>query len=268
MTPAVTTRRARTMPPLRLLALAAAFFTQVGVCATPGPAGQRAADYIATFVDEFDSGFAASRWNDHIWYETSNPTINYAVENGSLKIWPQRDGAGNFVNRTIDTDGRFAQLYGFFEIEARLPIGKGVWPAFWLLSHSGSARPEIDIMEAYPGGGPSSGWSDANLHPTMYAVAVWRDKGGQIAFNKIRTPDLSAGFHQYGVKWEPGAITFYFDGKAVATTKARLATPMVILLDLWYGSASGTPDDTTPQGKSNSFEIRYLRAWRFRQPGE
>ena len=39
---------------------------------------------------------------------------------------------------------------------------------------------------------------------------------------------------------------------------------MYIILDLWFGSDSGEPDDSTPQGEPNSFEINYVRAWRFR----
>ena len=247
---------------LAILAVLAA--TKVPAASAPGPFGQRAGDYVATFAEEFDSALAPTRWNDHIWYEASSPTINYAVENGALKIWPQADAAGHFVNRTIDTDGHFAQRYGYFEMEAKLPIGQGVWPAFWLLSHSSSTRPEIDIMEAYPGGGPSSGWSDSRLHPTTYAVSVWRDATVQASFNKISSTDLSADFHKYGVRWDSGVITFYFDGAAVASTRARLGEPMYILLDLWFGSASGLPDDSTPEGKTNSFEIRYVRAWRFK----
>ena len=37
-----------------------------------------------------------------------------------------------------------------------------------------------------------------------------------------------------------------------------------ILLDLWYGGPAGEPDHTTPTGKSNAFEIKYVRAWRLR----
>jgi beta-glucanase (GH16 family) len=234
------------------------------LAATPGPFGQRAADYVITFAEEFDNGLSPLKWNDHIWYEDANPTINYSVEEGMLKIWPERDADGRFFNRTIDTDGHFSQTYGYFEIEAKLPTGKGVWPAFWLLNHSGATRPEIDVLEAYPGGGPTSGWSDSMLHPTTYAVTIWRDANLQAAFKKIPTGDLSAGFHKYAVKWDTNKITFYFDGKSVLAANVRLDVPMIMLLDLWFGSASGTPDVTTPTGKSNAFEIRYARAWRFK----
>ncbi|HYD78485.1 MAG TPA: glycoside hydrolase family 16 protein [Paucimonas sp.] len=233
---------------------------------TPGPFGQDARAYTLAFADEFESGLNPKVWNDHIWYEKANATKNYTVENGALKIWPQRDASGKFFNRTIDTDGKYYQTYGYFEIEAKLPVGKGTWPAFWLFNHIGSRRPEIDIMEAYAGGTPPWGtkMSDGQPHPTMYAATVWRTIDQQVAFKKIPTSDLSAGFHKYALKWEPNKMTFYFDGRAVYTANISMSDPMYLMLDLWYGSASGQPDNTTPQGKSNSYEVRYVRAWKFK----
>jgi beta-glucanase (GH16 family) len=230
------------------------------------PYGQNASDYVLTFSEEFDS-FDSSVWTDRIWYEESNPTKNYTVEDGMLKIWPQRDASGKFFNRTLVTDGRFEQKYGYFEIEAKLSRGKGTWPAFWLLAHSGKRRPEIDILEAYPGGVEPWGYADAEgvARPTAYGVTVWLDEGvaaGQLQFDAGK--DLSARFHKYAVKWEPHRQTFYFDGKEIHSVQANMNDPMFILVDLWFGSSSGDPDETTPQGKSNSFEVNYVRAWQFR----
>jgi beta-glucanase (GH16 family) len=59
-------------------------------------------------------------------------------------------------------------------------------------------------------------------------------------------------------------MTFYFDGREVYRANVRMSDPMYILLDLWFGSASGTPDSTTPTGRANAYEINYVRAWRFR----
>ncbi|MCP3138259.1 glycoside hydrolase family 16 protein [Pyxidicoccus xibeiensis] len=251
-----------------------------GTTTSGGPRGQDANQYVLTFSDEFDSGFNTSKWNDHIWYESPNPTINYKVSNSSLKIWPQRDASGNFFNRTIDTDGKFSQTYGYFEMEAKLPIGKGVWPAFWLYAHPGNDRPEIDIMEAYPGGGPGSWWGDANLHPVNYGLTLHKANADYTYHEKpyetklrdfapyTNGVDLSAAFHTYAVKWEPSGITFYFDGQQLGPkyqdTAGYYNRPMYILLDLWFGSASGTPDGSTPTGEGNSFEVKYVRAWRFK----
>lgn len=231
------------------------------------PFGQKAEDYVLTFADEFDR-FDPAVWNDHIWYEKSNPTRNYLVENGKLKIWPQRDASGKFFNRTIDTDGRFEQRYGYFEIEAKLPRGKGTWPAFWLFAHPGNRRPEIDVMEAYAGGVDPWGFVDADgvARPRAYGVTVWYDEGAQAGKLQYDTgKDLSAGFHRYAAKWEPQQVTFYFDGKPIHTVKAAIDDKLYLMLDLWFGSSSGDPDETTPQGKANSFEINYIRAWQFRK---
>jgi beta-glucanase (GH16 family) len=231
------------------------------------PFGQNASDYVLTFSEEFDT-FDRNLWNDHIWYEKPNPTKNFTVEKGALKIWPQHDASGKFFNRTLDTDGRFEQKYGYFEIEAKLLRGKGTWPAFWLFAHPGNRRPEIDIMEAYPGGVDPWGYTDPDgiSRPTAYGVTVWHDEGvsaGTRQFDAGR--DLSAKFHKYAVKWEAHRQTFYFDGKQVFSVEAEMSDPMYILIDLWFGSSSGEPDESTPQGKSNSFEVNYVRAWQFRQ---
>jgi beta-glucanase (GH16 family) len=236
------------------------------------PYGQNGADYELTFADEFDGELNTQVWNDHIWYEASNATKNYAVDNGALKIWPQRDASGNFFNRTIDTDGKYYQTYGYFEIEAKLPRGKGTWPAFWLFNHIGERRPEMDVMEAYAGG---EGWgytdADGVSRPTVYGVTVWQgassDNNQQLGFRMFDAQtDLSAGFHKYAVKWEPNRQTYYFDGQEVLVANASMGDPMYLMLDLWFGSASGTPDHTTPLGPGNAFEINYVRAWQFKPP--
>ncbi len=231
--------------------------------AISGPAGQDANNYTLTFTDEFDS-FNASTWNDKIWYETAPDTKNYSVEDGKLKIWPQKNSAGQFFNRTIDTDGKFYQTYGYFEIEAKLPVGKGTWPAFWLFNHIDNRRPEIDIMEAYAGGDQASGWGDGNNHPMAYGTTIWKDQSVNGGFKQNATPDLSADFHKYGLKWEANKQTFYFDGKEVYSQEVSMGDPMYLMLDLWFGSASGQADDSTPQGKDNSYQVNYVRAWQFK----
>lgn len=235
---------------------------------TKSPYGQKAADYVLTFAEEFDV-LDRGIWNDHIWYEKSHPIKNYTVENGLLKIWPQRDASGKFFNRTLDTDGKFEQRYGYFEMEAKLLRGKGTWPAFWLLAHPGKRRPEIDIMEAYPGGVDPWGYTDdaGVSRPTAFGVTVWLDEGvsaGNLQYDA--RVDLSAKFHKYAVKWEADRQTFYFDGKEVYKVEARMNDPMYLLVDLWFGSSSGEPDESTPEGKGNSYEINYVRAWQFKDP--
>jgi beta-glucanase (GH16 family) len=129
-------------------------------------------------------------------------------------------------------------------------------------------RPEIDILEAYSGGGANSGWGDGNMNPTAFAATVWptgidsAPAAGSKTFQGLG--NLSAGFHKYAVKWEPNKITFYLDGNEMYSVNASMNKRMYILLDLWYGSASGAADDSTPQGVGNSYEVKYVRAWQFK----
>ena len=239
----------------------------------PAPFGQNASLYKLTFADEFENGFNSAVWNNRIFYDTTsaNP-INYTVENGALKIWPMLNSAGKYFDRTIDTDGKYTQTYGYFEIEAKLPIGAGTWPAFWLFNHIGARRPEIDIMEAYAGGAdPWGSTVNGQRHPTQYGVTIWREGSvdlgrDQIGMAKIPTADLSAAFHKYALKWEPNGFTAYFDGQQVYTVGGSMPDPMYLMLDLWFGGTSGTPSTTNTgmQGKANSYEIRYIRAWQFK----
>jgi beta-glucanase (GH16 family) len=244
---------------------------------TMTPYGQEASRFTLSFSEEFNGNSLNTEvWNDAIWYSQSNPTKNYAVEDGKLKIWPQRDASGNFFNRTIDTDGKFYQTYGYFEMEAKLPRGKGPWPAFWLFNHDRNDRPEIDIMEAYSGGGANSGWADNNQNPINYGMNLWKDNPRGVHIDEVKLRDhspyqdgvrLDQGFHKYAAMVEPDGVTFYFDGKQMGE---KMRTDfydmrMYIILDLWFGSASGQGDHTTPTGKTNSFEVNYVRAWQFKK---
>lgn len=233
--------------------------------AAGGPFGQNPDGYTLTFLDNFDGDLDRNLWNTQRT-DTADSTPNFATRNGLLKIWPERGRNGAFFSRTLDTEGRFAQRYGYFETEARLPRGQGVWPAFWLYTNVGGVHREIDVMEAYPSGVPpwSSTGPDGVPSAVMYAPVVWTRRDGATGYAKVPTPDLSASFHRYGVKWEPKRITFYFDGQEVLRVDAAISEPMYMLLDLKFGSDSGEADERTPTGESNSLEINYVKVWQFK----
>ena len=233
-----------------------------------GPYMQDASLYALTFQDEFDgSSLDKSKWNDHIWYDLPSSTKDYGVSDGALKIWPQPDALGEFKERIITTAKNFEQTYGYFEMEAKLPVGAGCWPAFWLLnSDSPPGEPEIDIMEAYPGD-KTGYWADSKRHPVRYSMSYYQHGANQPGLEgktSLYTGDLSAAFHKYGVKWEPDRISFYFDGKLTHSATVTMTRKMYVLLDMQYGSSSGSVDGTTPLGPGNSFEINYVRAWQFK----
>lgn len=232
------------------------------------------------FQDEFDAGALNKNvWNTTVWYEAEPDTVNYAVENSRLKIYPQKNSSGKFFNRTIDTDGKVYFNPGvYIETKAKLPTGYGCWPAIWLLGHETNDRPEIDIMEAYSGGenAGNGGWSDTNNHPLNFAATIHAPAQvqtvGSASLNDVAafgTYDLSASDHVYGCKWTASTVEFYFDNTLVGTFDISAVTVLnqrlYFLLDLWFGSASGDPNaagaPTPPTGITNSFEIDYVRIW-------
>lgn len=259
--------------------------TVIGGVVTPPSTGNNPAvpvghpyTYTEVFSDDFDGSMLDTNvWNTHIWWNANEENVpNWQVANGELYIYP----VSPFNPRTIDTDGKFYLTYGFIEMEAKLPRGRGCWPAFWLYNHDGvngnpDARPEIDIMEAYSGGGPDTGqtWADSNLHPIDFGFTLWKqnnagvqDKIGDFRMSQyLPNVDLSAGYHKYGCLWEPDGLTLFFDGVQCGPKMMTnfFIYRMYILLDLYFGDASGNPSTAeTPTGVANAYRIRYVRAWR------
>ena len=52
-----------------------------------------------------------------------------------------------YVSGMLTSQKSFSQKYGYFEIRSKIPVGAGVWPAFWLLANNHGWPPEIDVME-------------------------------------------------------------------------------------------------------------------------
>jgi beta-glucanase (GH16 family) len=244
----------------------------------PSPAGQNASQYTLTFDEEFNSGTTvdASKWSTDIWYKPNNATTNFDVANGAMRIWPALDASNNFFDRTLVTAGKFEQQYGFFEVEAKLPVGAGLHPVISLIATNG---PEIGIMHAYSGA-PNGGWSSSALTPIDYVVTAVNSPlryDEEFRANQfIKSPDLSAGFHKYGVRWDADTVTYYFDGvqmgRVINTTLVR--APMYFYIGLWMvdnetvpATGSGAPsivNPYTPIGPDNAMQVNYVRAWQFK----
>ncbi|WP_431272867.1 family 16 glycosylhydrolase [Dankookia sp. P2] len=165
-----------------------------------------------TFADEFDS-FSASAtglgttWkttykvNDQLrtlstnneaeYYSDSSVGVDpFSLKDGVLDIAaaPGSNPLGLAYNSGLITTAKsFAQLYGYFEARVDLPAGQGFWPAFWLLPADGSWPPEIDILEML-----------GNNTTTAYA-GVRSSTAGNTTFKSNYLPDLSAGFHTFGL---------------------------------------------------------------------
>lgn len=157
-------------------------------------------------------------------------------------------GGFRYVSGLITTEPSFSQTYGYFEMRAKLPRGKGIWPAFWLLPKDLSWPPEIDIMESV--GDPSK------VYVTYHSNAA-----------KIEGRELSVSpgdFHTYAVAWDREHVTWFIDGRQVRRerTPADMHKPMYMLANIASGGDwAGEPDASTPLPAR--LTIDYIRAYRF-----
>lgn len=230
--------------------------------------------YRLTFADEF----AAFRWNGGgntgTWNTTysygerklndelqvySDPTIGidpFSIRNGALVITaaPSTNLAQTqqpYTSGVITSHKTFAQRYGYFEMRAQLPLGQGLWPAFWLLPVQHIWPPELDVVEAFGNGGTRYHWGAAT-------ATSLGNKGDWVDVPAV----LTGGYHRYGVDWTAETLTFYFDGTEVARTPtpADMNQPMYLIANLavgghWAGNPSlGT---TLPA----EMLIDYIRAY-------
>jgi beta-glucanase (GH16 family) len=194
------------------------------------------------------------------WYINSNygPTQGvkpWTVNNGVLTITATPtpswlSGSVNnysYVSGELNTYHSFTQTYGYFEMRAQLPAGQGFWPAFWLMPEDGSWPPELDIMEAL---GQNPNYLVTTSHSAYAGMeSLW-----------TQVPNMTTGYHTYGMDWEPDYITWYFDGKAVyqIATPADMNKPMYIIANLAVGGNWPGPADGY---SSAQYNIDYIRAY-------
>ncbi len=232
------------------------------------PAGMKLAfsdEFTDLDVSEWGPG---TRWIAHTpWsgdfggarFVAPKDDFPFAIVDEVLRIEASRDKDGNWRSgllASVDPTGKgFAQQYGYFEMRARLPLGPGLWPAFWLIGLDRSkATAEIDVLEFY-GDKPESYSS---------VVHVWHKDGRHYSQGKridAFTESDPGEFHSYGVKIDPAFIRMYFDGKLVwkTETQPEHRQPMYVLLNLALveeGSTQETPDPSF-------MYVDYVRAYTF-----
>jgi beta-glucanase (GH16 family) len=163
-------------------------------------------------------------------------------------IWNRK-----YTSGLITTRQSFTQQYGVFEMRARLPKGRGLWPAFWLLPPNGVWPPEIDVMEVL-----------GNDTTMLYTSWHSRETGPHTTETiSTRVPDLSADFHTYAFEWNKYEIRWFFDGVEVArrSTPGDMQRPMYVLANLAVGGGwPKDPDASTPFPAV--FAIDWIRVYR------
>jgi beta-glucanase (GH16 family) len=177
--------------------------------------------------------------------------------------------ARDYTSARISTKGKYSFQYGMVEARLQLPVGQGMWPAFWALGTDidRSGWPdcgEIDVME-------NLGHEPRKATGTIHGPHGPGDANADYEPGRsiVHTAPLAQEFHTYGVQWLPGSIQFYFDGHPYwAITAADLAPgsrwvfdhPFYLILNLAIGGRwAGSPDESTtfPQ----ALRVDYVRVY-------
>jgi beta-glucanase (GH16 family) len=235
------------------------------------PAASANAKWVLTWSDEFNGPYGSipdpkkwaieaggKGWGNHELEAYTLRRKNVRVENGDLVIeafnetYIGADGVRrDYTSGRINTKGRFTQKYGRFEARIKLPSGRGLWPAFWLLGDNCKrvgwpACGEIDIMENI---GSEPATNHGSLHGPGYS-----DGHSLTATYTLAHGRLDDSFHIFAVEWEPKIARFYVDDHLYETrTPADIPGkrwvfdhPFFIILNVAVGGdMPGSPDGST-----------------------
>ncbi|MDD2792074.1 MAG: family 16 glycosylhydrolase [Sediminibacterium sp.] len=209
--------------------------------------------------------------NDELQYYTANDTMNAVVSNGVLRIIASKENRENksYTSSKLQTRNKAAFTYGRFEVRAKLPAGRGTWPAIWMLgtnidSISWPACGEIDIMEHV-------GYEKDSIYGTIHSEAYNHIKGTQKS-KAIYTADPYTRFHVYAIEWTPEKIDFIMDGVVYNQIRNEHLTvrewpfdaPFFLILNLaiggGWGGRKGVDDAIFPA----TMEVDWVRVFQAR----
>jgi beta-glucanase (GH16 family) len=174
----------------------------------------------------------------------------FTVDNGVLSIHARSTSPDmltqlygyQYTSGLLTSKFSHSQLYGVFEITAKLPDQRGAWPAFWLLPTDNTQIAELDVFEAFA----TDPTTVTNTIHTMGSGV----KTGSSATDYVG--NTQTGFHTYSIDWEPDFITWYVDGTETfkAATPADMHRPMYMIANVAVGGGGILPNgplDTTMQ---------------------
>jgi len=187
----------------------------------------------------------------------------YLDGGGNLVIEARRQG-GNWTSARLKTTGLREVEYGRIEARMKLPVGAGLWPAFWLLGadiekvgwpHSGS----ITVAENVPERPGTNGLGPTAVRSTLHGPGYF---GGNGLWQNFTLPSGGRiddeAYHVYGAIWSPEMVQFYVDDTSnvfFVVTPSQLPTggqwvfdhPFFMVLNLAVGGHwPGPPEASTP----------------------
>ena len=205
--------------------------------------------------------------NNELQFYTSGREQNARVKEGILTIEARKENWDNrkYTSARLITRGKGDWQYGKVEVKAKLPKGRGTWPAIWMMASTNPMKwpddGEIDIMEHV-------GFNQGTIHGTIHVKKYNHIIGTQKA-DTIKVNDCSENFHVYSSEWDKdslriavdGNIFFRFPNERSGYDAWPFDNQMHLLLNIavggGWGGRQGIDDSIWPQ----RMEIDYVRVY-------
>lgn len=220
----------------------------------------------------YDTEGNASGWgNNEAQHYTAVDSANAYVKDDVLTITARIDSMGGkrYTSARLITKGKGDWLYGRFEIRAKLPIGKGTWPAIWMLptdwEYGGwPASGEIDIME-------NVGYDPDTIVGTAHTKSYNHIIGTQKS-SKIYVPTSYTDFHVYALEWTESEYRLYVDeshyytfkNEGTGFTEWPFDKRFYLLLNLAVGGNWGGKEGIDDSLFPHQFQIDYVRVYQLK----
>lgn len=193
---------------------------------------------------------------------------NVSVQDGVLKIIAKKEtvGSNTYTSARIRTINKVDFASGRIEVRARIPVGRGYWPAIWFLpteNHYGiwPLSGEIDLMEA-------KGQEPQTIHGTIHYGAYTPNNRFTGNTYSINNGSFADSFHIYALRWTKDTIQWFVDDILYSTLTRNAVNPFwwpfdrnfhVIMNLAVGGNFLGNPDASTPD--TASLQIDYIRVY-------
>lgn len=228
--------------------------------------------YSLVWNDEFNGSSLGSDWTYEVqnagW--VNNELQNYVqedqvaeVSDGTLKIHLVNDG-GTIKSARLYAKKATGWKYGYIEARLKLPVGKGTWPAFWMMPVNFTAWPddgEIDIME------------EVGYNPNVVVSTIhcnkYNNTGTSVETASQSVPTAQSEFHTYGLEWTSSYMTFYVDGEKLLTYENDgtgidawpFDHPFYVILNLAWGGSWGGLQGVDESALPATMEVDYVRVF-------
>jgi|GEM_PF-3404067 len=219
----------------------------------------------------WDTGGSGNGNQEGQYYTRARPA-NAHVDSGYLQVTARREdtltcwyGPCKFTSARLVTRGLATWTYGKVEVRARLPTGKGLWPAIWMLPQDNAYgnwpnSGEIDIMENV---GFEPGIVHGTVHTQDYNHLLNTQRGATLAVD-----NLGEVFHVYGLEWGPDSLSMAVDGRRyfsfareTGSAKWPFDKPFYLLVNIAVGGSWGGQQGVDTTVFPQSMLIDWVRVY-------